>query len=183
MPIISLFDKKKSTIEKSFIITIPYGFVPVSRTGNIKIYTSVDTSDLTVFNTIEREPGKKHPKPFPDLNQRFLLKGTLNYNVTLDGFKPFEAVDSGDSLEHTSFAVSGSMPVDAVLYKGKEIEEFTIDYSISLKAKEEFLINESGRVIYSGFLSREFNKYLKDPKSEKVICIPAVVEIKPDIHC
>lgn len=183
MSIINWFDKKNPTIEKAIIITIPYGFVPKSGIGNVKIYTSIDTSDLTVFNKIEREQRTEYWTTFPILTQKFLLKGVINYNVTLDGFKPYEPVDAGEVSDTTSFAASGVIPVNVVLYKGRVTDEYTIDYNVSLTPKEEFLINDSAKVIYSRFWNREYVNNLRNPSIQKTICIPVVIEFKPIIEC
>lgn len=101
-----------------------------------------------------------------------LLNGMLNYNVTMEHFRPYCPLESDNLTKESAFCGYGNIYVDKILLCSKDKTTCIPEYSIIPVQGEEFITCNNGQNIYRMQNKRDFITLLKNPNIDKVIHIP-----------
>ncbi|MDO5294684.1 MAG: hypothetical protein Q4F05_18260 [bacterium] len=169
--------KVEKCLELYFIgyVTIPIGFVVAA--DNYITSLTLDQSNLSV-NHIADIDVNIHGKSMC-AKDVVTLDGSLNYNVVLDGFRPYEPVQATGVFPYTAFTTSSSVPVWKLLAASFYEYNLPINYTLHAEQGVQFINDCKGRTVYMTSNNALFMNILGNPDVTRVVNVPYKVTICP----
>ena len=155
------------------IIKIDYGFIPRER-GYYKTNYSFDTSGLTLFKLYESMTETNEPR-----NEYLVLKGSLNYNITLEYFKACKPLTAGEVEVFTKFSYTGVIPINSVLAMGKVEQYSEQEYRMFVQKNVQYISSMNGIIYRNVWNKNTYCEVLSNPNIVKSINIPFKLVFKP----
>lgn len=161
-------------LEMPYLFSIPVseGFVLVEE-YNYKTSIHFETSNLALYEA------SSDMEQIGQYNQQYrYLSGYISYNISIGPFRPFEPELSRNLKGMTTFAVSGTLPVNKILPNSDIGGNLSYSYQLTYKEENPFITSFEG-ISYHRYNKRPyFYNLLNNPNFEREVSVPIILRIE-----